>query len=370
MIGPNVRIAAAWMVACVVAMSVGDLMSQEPAGMYVPLVGKDGGPGLAAAPGSGVEVSVEILDGKTPELTTTRLIFNNRDHERGIAALEGVPKGPIEGARALAFECWLDAKYNSLRDTWGPAPSIAALFFENDGGTWYQILKASGTGPFGPSEFRIPLRGTFQRARFATDSDESIRWDQVERVWLGVVDDGPVAGSFEVCRARFTDEPFRPTSPVRTGGDWEMAQDPAVRSKLAVSEHDGPPGASFEFEIPGGRHMYAMIRTPVDVNELEGYSGLRFYTVLTELPEGIDGLLVMLIERDGSQYQAVPAPKASRALQTLTIPFERFEQGSWSKDENDRLDLDDVSHVAIGMHGTTPKDAKGVIVIGNLQFIP
>ena len=159
----------------------------------------------------------------------------------------------------------------------------------------------------------------------------------MERVWLGVVDDGPVAGSFEVRRARFTDEPFRPTSPVRIGGDWEVSQDPAVRSKLAVSEHDRPPGASFEFEIPGGRHMYAMIRTPVDVNELDAYSGLRFFSSFaTELPEGIDGLLVILIEADGSQYQAVPVPAVNNGSQTISIPFERFELGGWSKDENDR----------------------------------
>ena len=100
---------------------------------------------------------MEVVEGKTPELTATRLTFSNQDDERRIAALEGVPRGPIEGARALAFECWLDAKYNSLRDTWGPAPSIVPLFFESDGGSWYQVIKTSGTGPFCQSEFRVPL---------------------------------------------------------------------------------------------------------------------------------------------------------------------------------------------------------------------
>ena len=49
---------------------------------------------------------------------------------------------------------------------------------------------------------------------------------------------------------------------------------------------------------------------------------------------------------------------------------DRFERGSWSKDENDQLDLDQVTDVAIGMHGTTPKDGKGTIVIGDLQVVP
>ncbi|GEM_PF-520552 len=359
-----------WLVACLTALPAGDLMGQERVGVSVPLVNIDGSFGLTAAPGFGMEVSVEIVEGKTPELTATRLTFSNQDDERRIAALEGVPRGPIEGARALAFECWLDAKYNSLRDTWGPAPSIAALFFENDGGTWYQILKASGTGPFGPSEFRIPLRGTFNRALFASDTDAAIRWEQVERVWLGVVDDGPLKGAFEVRRVRFTDEPFHPTSAVWIDNKWEVSQDPAVRSELSLSEGDGAPVAYFEFEIPGGRHMYAMIRTPVDVSELDAYRGLRFGTVLTELPEGIDGLLVMLIEKDGSQYRAVSAPRASREQKTVTISFSEFERGSWSKDENDRLDLDQVNLVAIGMHGTTPKAAKGTIVVIDPQFIP
>ena len=69
--------------------------------------------------------------------------------------------------------------------------------------------------------------------------------------------------------------------------------------------------------------MYAMIRTSVEVDELDAYSGLRF-TCLANLPEGIDGLLVMLIERDGTQYQAVPPPAATDEQQTITIPFEQF----------------------------------------------
>jgi len=42
-----------------------------------------------------------------------------------------------------------------------------------------------------------------------------------------------------------------------------------------------------------------------------------------------------------------------------------------SEDENDRLDLNDVSHVAIGLHGTAKAvNASGVIMVSDVQFVP
>ncbi len=346
------------------------LTAQEPPYVSVPLVNNAGGARLTTAPAHGVEVSAELSKGESLDAPGTRLTFSNMGTDRRMAALEGVPAGPIEGARVLAFDCRVTTRPNSRRDPWGPPPRpIVALFFESDQGAWYRIITRL-PDPFALNEVRVPLRGAFRRAQFATDSDDEIRWEQVERVWLGVVDDGPMAGTFEVRRVRFTDEPFRPTKPVRFGEKWELAQDPAIHSTLNLAEHD-PPGFALEFEMPGGRHMYAMARTPVAVDELDAYSALRFHTSFaTELPEKIDGLLVLLIEADGSQYQAVPAPAVSDESQTITIPFERFARGTWSKDENNQLDLEQVSHVAIGMHGTTTNAAKGLIGITSPQFVP
>ncbi len=349
----------ALLMACLIVVFANDLQAQGPAAMNVPLVNKDGGVGLTAAPGFGVKVSARLSE----DMAATQLTFNSPFAERRIAALAGVPDGEIEGARALVFDCRL-----AMRQ--GDVPPLVALFFENDGGAWYRISSTSPPrGRFG--EIRLPLSRPLTRARFATDLDETIRWEQVERVWLGLLIDGPAEGVTEVRQVRFTSEPFRPASAVTLSATWDIAQDSAVHSKLepAMQGAEGNPTIEYHFELPGGRHMYAMVRTPVEVDELDAYSALQF-TYQADLPEGIDELLVMLIERDGTQYRAVPAPAESGQWKTVTIPFEKFERGSWSKDENEQLDLEDVNHVSIGMHGTTPAAGSGTIKVRDVQIVP
>ena len=353
----NKTLAWQFMTFCLIALSASQTTGQESVGVDVPLTN------LRAAPGFGANLAIRSMDGATPSESATRLTFENRLSERRMAAIAGTPAGKIEGTRALAFDYRLAMQTDSL-------PPIVALFLENDGGAWYRISKAKGTrNEFGA--VRLPLKGTFNRAMFAEDTDETIQWDQVERVWLGLLTDGPASGVLEVRHVRFTDEPFQPDTPAALGTSWDIAQDSAIQSKLNPAAK-GPNGATimeYRFDLPGSRHMYAMARTPVDVEELDGYSGLKF-TYQAELPKGIDGLLVMLIESDGTQYRAVPAPQASKEWQTITIPFDKFERGSWSKDENDRLDLDEVSSVAIGMHGTATAGASGIIHVAEVQFVP
>lgn len=359
MIKQTWRKTLAWLSAatCLIAYSAVELAAQEQTGAEVPLIN------LTAAPGFGADVSIRSMKEKTPSEVATRLTFKNPLSERRIAAIAGTPAGTIEGARALAFDYRL-----AMQE--GNAPPLVALFLEDDGGAWYRISKRGGArNEFGT--LRLPLKGSFSRAVFADDTDETIQWGQVQRVWLGLLVDGPAGGVLEVRRVRFTNEPFRPDGPASLGKRWDVAQDSAIQSKLNPTAK-GPEGATsveYRFDLPGGRHMFAMTRTPVDVEEPDGYSGLKF-TYQAELPKGIDGLLVMLIERDGTQYRAVPAPQASKERLTITIPFDKFERGSWSKDENDRLDLDELSYVAIGMHGTTPTDASGMIKVADVQFVP
>jgi hypothetical protein len=207
---------------------------------------------------------------------------------------------------------------------------------------------------------------------FGTDTDTDADWEQVERVWIALLIDGPATGWWDVRRAVFTNEPFRPAEPLAVWGAWSAAQDPAVRGTVA-NAHIGPGNRAimrYSFELPGGRHMYAVPRVPVDVEELDAYSGLRF-TYTAALPSGIDGLLVMLLEADGTQYYASPAPPPSEKWSTITIPFSKFRRGGWSADENGGLDLKEVRYVAVGIHGTARlAKAAGQIDVTDVQFVP
>ena len=151
---------------------------------------------------------------------------------------------------------------------------------------------------------------------------------------------------------------------------WSLSHDPAATLTVAHVD-EGRACSRIDFVLPGGRHMYAVPSVRLPELELSGFSGMRL-TYRAALPKGIDGLLVMLIERSGgTQYYADPAPKASGEWTTVTIPFERFQRGSWSKDDNDRLDLDAVLSVAIGVHGTTAEaQGKGAIWVSEITFVP
>lgn len=294
----------------------------------------------------------------------TQLRFVKAGNERRIVALEGKPSGPITEEMALLLQYRLTTKQESL-------PQLAVVAMERDGGVWYRTAEVSP--PAGQIvDLRLPLSRTFTRAVFAADADESVRWDQVERVWVALLIDSPTEATLDITRVIFTDEPFRPTSPWVVKGDWQAAHDPAVKDAVAV-ENAGPenqPCLVYSFTMPGGRHMYAIPRAPTGVEELAGYSALRF-AYRAELPEGINGLLVMLLEAGGAQYTADPPPPGSAEWTTVTIPFDRFQRGGWSKDDNDRLDLNEVRHVAIGLHGTAkPSEASGKILIGKVEFVP
>jgi hypothetical protein len=279
-------------------------------------------------------------------------------------AVSGVIESPPTGARVLALSSRL-----LMED--GRAPQLALLVLERDGGVWYRISRsAPPTDRHGV--VRIPLAGGFQRALFAADADTGVDWGQVERVWIALLVDGPAAGTWDVRRAVFTNEPFRPSEPLEVWGKWSVSHDPAVRG-AAVSGRTGPGGRSsmrYAFELPGGRHMYAIARLPVDVEELDAYGGLRL-TYRATLPDGVDRLLVMLIEADGTQYYASPAPPASESWSTITIPFADFRRGAWSPDDNERLDLKDVRYVTAGMHGTARSEtAAGTIEVSDVKFVP
>jgi hypothetical protein len=116
--------------------------------------------------------------------------------------------------------------------------------------------------------------------------------------------------------------------------------------------------------------MYAIPSTPVPEQGLEGYRALRF-TYKASLPAGIKGLLVTLGEHGGGQYFADPAPPASADWTTITIPFENFKKAGWAKDTNEKLDLDQVDRLMIGVHGTASgAGGGGCIWVTDIEFVP
>jgi len=224
-------------------------------------------------------------------------------------------------------------------------------------------------------EVRFPLT-SFSRAAFSEGADGELRLDQVSKIWLGVIVDGPTKGAIRIDEVTFTNEPFRPTRPLLiTGlgpGTWSVAQDPAVQSKLATLNEgpDGKPCMRFAFTIPGGRHMFALPSTPMPEIGAEGYKALRF-TYKAMLPKGINGLLICLWESGGAQYYAEPPPQASSEWKTVTIPFDSFKLGGWSRDANNTLDLDQVTSIVIGMHGRTPDSTgSGTIQVADIELVP
>jgi hypothetical protein len=276
-------------------------------------------------------------------------------------------EAPLKG---LAIARALEVRY-ALRIGGGSA-RLAFLAFDSSGNAWFGI-DSRPLPEMKDGEARLTLRNLAQ-AGFSRDERKPFDWKHIVRIRFGVVLDGPARGTIMLRDAALTDEPYRPTRPlvvpISDPKLWSLSHDPAATLTIARVD-EGKPCTRIDCILPGGRHMYAVPSVQLQEAELSGYSGLRL-TYRAVLPKGIDGLLVMLIERNGgTQYYADPAPKASGDWTTVTIPFERFQRGSWSKDDNDRLDLDAVLSVAIGVHGTTTEaQGKGAIWLSDVAFVP
>jgi len=351
------------LVACMVWAAAAVGVAGEHA--VVPIGGKAAA--VKVVPLPGVTVSLETIAQAEGEPPCVRVTFAKTGAERRLVAVEAaVVKAPV-GLRALSARCQLCLKQ-------GGEARLALVAFERDGGAWFKI-SASPLPVDKLTEVRLPL-GSFRKAAFGRDDDEQVQWEQVEKVWLGLTLDGPAEGRLDLSRAVLTTEPYRPTGPLHvtngSPGTWGASNDRAASVKITTPP-EGPgdkPCMRVDFSFPGGRHMYVVPSTRLGEVELEGYKALRF-TYKAVLPKGIDGLLVMLIERDGTQYYADPAPPRAGEWKTITIPFEKLERGTWSKDENDRLDLNDIRSVAVGLHGTTTEtQGKGSIWVADVQFVP
>lgn len=313
------------------------------------------------APVGGVDTQLrELGDGGL------QLSFRSREEARRLVAVESRPEGEPAGIRSLQLRC-------RLRLAEGHAPRLAAVFFEGDG-VWFKV--SALPVPVGEwVEGRLPLT-SLRRAAFSKDESGPLRWERVEKVWVGLVVDGPTEGTIEFDDVRLSTRPYRATEPlplaVEDPSRWSVGKDEAVSARLTTPD-DGPGGGpcmKVEFTFPGGRHMYLVPTIRVPEADLEGYGALQF-TYRAALPDGIEGLLVMLIEEGGAQYYAEPAPPPSLDWTTLSIPFEQFTLGGWTADANGKLDLDRVGSIAIAVHGTAAGGGgSGVIHAAEVRFAP
>lgn len=345
-----------------IVLAAGVAWSQGEVNM--PLGGTSGVEGLTPVPIGGLKVKTEMVAGADGDRAALKVSFDKPGEERRFLALERPLKGMPTGTKAVAI------RYR-LKIEGAEAVRPALVVFEKGGGVWYKVA-----APVEPSpEFtdgRLSVASLAQAA-FSQDASGQIEWDNLDKVWLGLIIDGAAKGTFELSDARLTSEPYKPTQPLRVTGDgpgvWTVSKDPAAEGTVTTPNEgpDGKPCMRFDFTFPGGRHMFALPSTIVPAFDLEGYTALRFkYRAV--LPEGLKGLLVSVVERDGSQYCV--EPPASAEWTTLTVPFADLKLGGWSRDENDRLDIDQIGSIIIGTHGTAKVGGTGTIWAADIEFVP
>lgn len=289
--------------------------------------------------------------------------FAQTESERHLVAWEAKLAHTPEKPKALAVRLKLNLSAGSgLR--------LAAVFYDTSGNAWF--ARGAETLPANEwSEQRLAVLAP-KAAEFNADMGKAFSWGDVHHMWLGVICEGPARGSLSVSSVQFTDEPYRASKPLKltTGNkaNWNVGQDPAVESNLSG---DGAANAMrFQFKFPGGRHMYAIPGLSVPTADLEAYQSLQF-TYRAKLPAGLPGLLISLQERDGGQYYLDPLPPASEEWKNITIPLSSFKLAPWSKDPNNRLDLDGIGTVQIGTHGSASGNGgSGTIEVKDVQFVP
>jgi len=183
-----------------------------------------------------------------------------------------------------------------------------------------------------------------------------LRLEQITKVWVGVALDGTGQAELHLTEPHFTSEVRVPDQPlalkVTEASLWGVSADAAVKQTLTIVD-EGPgatPCMRFDFDVPGGSHMFAIPSVGLLELEWEGYGAVRL-TWKGNTPPGMTPLL-MLMESDGSQYMAESAPTIPTDWQTLTVPFSDFKLGGWTQDENGQLDFSEVNRIATGMHGT------------------
>jgi hypothetical protein len=291
--------------------------------------------------------------------------FAKTGRERRLLAFEA-PAECGGNVQSITFPYVLHLKTGSAR------LAVAAVL--SGGDTWFKLAK-DRLPSNAAAETGLSLAG-MTRAAFSAGEGRDVDWKAVRQFRVGLVIDGLAEGTFSVGPARLSDRPYRATQPRLLESPatrrWQQSADPGARVRL-TTPGEGPgssPCWRFDFSFPGKRHMFAVPSTQLEDVAISAYRALEI-TYKAELPEGIPGLLLMLIERDGTQYLAEPPPPASGDWKQLSVPFESFKRGAWSKDENDRLDLGGVGSIAVAVHGVAePASAEGTVWLSRLRLLP
>ncbi|MEI6500455.1 MAG: hypothetical protein WCP21_05430 [Armatimonadota bacterium] len=291
--------------------------------------------------------------------------FKKTGEERRFLALEGVPAANPTGAKTAEISYRLDL-------TSGDAPRAAVLVYEKGGGSWYK-LAAQPVALGAASTARVSV-AALQQTAFSTDANKQVDWDQVDHLWVGFVFESAAEGKLSISGVRLTDQTALPTQPVRltgtTQGKWSVGQDPAVKGNAEMVP-GGPNGGEcmkYVFTVPAGGHMYAIPSTPVAIEDLEGYSALRFkYKV--QIPAGMR-MLISLGEAGGAMYCNENNGPFPTEWAEMTIPLSKFEWASWSsKDEDGQFDLAKLASVQIGTHGVPAQAGEGSIMVCDVELV-
>lgn len=260
-----------------------------------------------------------------------------------------------------------------LRLVRGGMLRFAVLAFGSESEVWFKIAQPIQATKE-EVDWRIPLAG-FKPTAFSTArSDPDMA--KIRQLQVGLVLDGVCEGVLEIKSISLSSEPFKPTKPfiipISPQAKLSLAHDPAAKAKTEIVKegHDGNWCWKTEFVIPSGRHMYVLPSILMPDTDLTGYSGLQL-TYRAKLPSGIKALLITLVEQDGSHYFTDWLATPSEEWLTLTISFSEFRLGGWSKDENGRIDLDQIGSLIVGIHGTTKEtEGHGSIWIASIAFVP
>lgn len=251
---------------------------------------------------------------------------------------------------------------------------LACILWTDDGQAWYGVLQApSGAFEGRAVEVSLPLTN-LSRAAF-TSAEGSIEWSDITRLWLGVVADDSGEGKVSIRSTALSTRPHRASEPLVLAepgrpGSWDVGSDPSVQWELDYPE-DGPDGqmvTEVRFRFPGSSHMYLTPAVTVPAS-LAGYRALRL-VYQAALPDGIEGLLVMLSE-DVAQFQGPTPPATNGEWAEVLLDLADFRLGDWSSDDDGRLDLSSVGRVFVGAHGTAEgTGGDGVIRIATIEFVP
>lgn len=108
---------------------------------------------------------------------------------------------------------------------------------------------------------------------------------------------------------------------------------------------------------------------PID---LSAFAGLKIWTFVPEGQEGCGaGLLVILHEESGADYIAdAHRPLSVGGWKASTLWFDSFQLAGWTKDTNNRLDLDTIRSIRIGWGGYYGrKDERVTFAIKGLELM-